>query len=73
MESMVYKAALASVDVARAACPTQKIETMDMPRSEAHASGQTTFMEMSTHRAGGLTKNSSTSLEADFCLYQGDV
>ncbi|MCX6675976.1 MAG: site-specific DNA-methyltransferase, partial [Methanothrix sp.] len=37
-----------SVDVAGAACPGQKIETVDMPRSEALASGQTTFGELST-------------------------
>jgi len=36
------------VDVAGAACPGQKIETVDMPRSEALASGQTTFGELST-------------------------
>jgi hypothetical protein len=28
--------------------PMQKIETADMPRSEALASGQTTFRELST-------------------------
>jgi hypothetical protein len=37
-----------SVDVAGAAMPMQKIETVDMPRSEALASGQTTFGELST-------------------------
>ncbi len=37
-----------SVDVAGAACPMQKIETVDMPRSEALASGQTTLGELST-------------------------
>jgi adenine-specific DNA-methyltransferase len=33
---------------AGAACPRQKIETVDMPRSEALASCQTTFGELST-------------------------
>jgi adenine-specific DNA-methyltransferase len=37
-----------NVDVAGAAMPMQKIETVDMPRSEALASGQTTFGELST-------------------------
>jgi adenine-specific DNA-methyltransferase len=37
-----------SVDVAGAACPGHKIETVDMPRSEALASGQTTLGELST-------------------------
>jgi adenine-specific DNA-methyltransferase len=37
-----------SVDVARAACPGQKIETVDMPRSDALASGQTTLGELRT-------------------------
>jgi adenine-specific DNA-methyltransferase len=37
-----------SVDVAGAACPGQKIETVDMPRSEALASGQTTLGELQT-------------------------
>jgi hypothetical protein len=37
-----------SVDAAGAACPGQKIETVDMPWSEALASGQTTFGELST-------------------------
>ena len=37
-----------SVDVAGAAMPMQKIETVDMPRSEALASGQTTLGELST-------------------------
>jgi adenine-specific DNA-methyltransferase len=37
-----------SVDVAGAAFPMQKIETVDMPRSEALASGQTTLGELST-------------------------
>ncbi|MEI6102628.1 MAG: site-specific DNA-methyltransferase [Methanothrix sp.] len=37
-----------SVDVAGVAMPMQKIETVDMPRSEALASGQTTFGELST-------------------------
>jgi DNA modification methylase len=37
-----------SVDVAGAAMPMQKIETVDMPRSEAQASGQTTLGELST-------------------------
>ena len=37
-----------TVDVAGAACPMQKIETVDMPRSEAMASGQTTLGELST-------------------------
>jgi hypothetical protein len=36
------------VPVAGAACPMQKIETVDMPRSEALASGQTTLGELST-------------------------
>ncbi len=37
-----------SVDVAGAAMPMQKIETVDMPRSEALASGQTTLGELRT-------------------------
>jgi adenine-specific DNA-methyltransferase len=37
-----------SVDVAGAAMPMQKIETVDMPRSEALASGQTTLGELHT-------------------------
>ena len=37
-----------SVDVAGAAMSMQKIDTVDMPRSEALASGQTTFGELST-------------------------
>jgi len=37
-----------SVDVAGAAMPMQKIETVDMPRSEALASGQTTLGELQT-------------------------
>lgn len=37
-----------NVDVAGAACPEQKIETVDIPRSEALASGQTTLGELST-------------------------
>ena len=37
-----------SVDVAGASFPMQKIETVDMPRSEALASGQTTLGELST-------------------------
>lgn len=37
-----------NVDVAGAAMPMQKIETVDMPRSEALASGQTTLGELST-------------------------
>jgi len=36
------------VDVAGAAMPMQKIETVDMPRSEALASGQTTLGELAT-------------------------
>jgi adenine-specific DNA-methyltransferase len=36
------------VDVAGAAMPMQKIETVDMPRSEALAGGQTTLGELST-------------------------
>lgn len=36
------------MDVAGAAFPMQKIETVDMPRSEALASGQTTLGELST-------------------------
>jgi adenine-specific DNA-methyltransferase len=36
------------VDVAGSAMPMQKIETVDMPRSEALASGQTTLGELST-------------------------
>ncbi len=46
-----------SVDVAGAACPGQKIETVDMPRSEALASGRTTF--------GGQ----STAVQEDHCSY----
>ncbi len=38
-----------SADVVRAAFPMQKIETVDMPRSEALASGQTTLGELSTN------------------------
>jgi adenine-specific DNA-methyltransferase len=37
-----------SVDVAGASMPMQKIETVDMPRSEALASGQTTLGELQT-------------------------
>jgi len=37
-----------SVDVAGAAMPMQEIETVDMPRSEALASGQTTLGELRT-------------------------
>jgi adenine-specific DNA-methyltransferase len=37
-----------SVDVAGASMPMQKIETVDMPRSEALAGGQTTLGELST-------------------------
>jgi hypothetical protein len=36
------------VDVAGAAFPMQKIETVDMPRSEALAGGQTTWGELQT-------------------------
>ena len=36
------------VDVAGSAMPMQKIDTVDMPRSEALASGQTTLGELST-------------------------
>jgi adenine-specific DNA-methyltransferase len=36
------------VDVAGASFPMQKIETVDMPRSEALASGQTTLGELAT-------------------------
>ena len=36
------------VDVAGSAMPMQKIETVDMPRSEALAGGQTTLGELST-------------------------
>jgi adenine-specific DNA-methyltransferase len=36
------------VDVAGAAMPMQKIETVDMPRSEALASSQTTLGELRT-------------------------
>ena len=38
------------VDVAGSAMPMQKIETVDMPRSEALASGQTTFGDLRTTR-----------------------
>ncbi len=37
-----------SVDPAKAAMPMQKIETVDMPRSEALASGQTTLGDLAT-------------------------
>ncbi len=37
-----------SLDVAGSAMPMQKIETVDMPRSEALTSGQTTLGELST-------------------------
>jgi adenine-specific DNA-methyltransferase len=37
-----------TVDVAGAAMPMQKIETVDMPRSEALAGGQTTLGELQT-------------------------
>ena len=36
------------MDVAGASCPGQKIETVDMPRGEALASGQTTLGELQT-------------------------
>jgi adenine specific DNA methylase Mod len=39
-----------SVDIAGSAMPMQKIETVDMPRSEALASGQTTLGELKTTR-----------------------
>jgi len=38
------------VDIAGSAMPMQKIETVDMPRSEALASGQTTLGELKTTR-----------------------
>jgi len=38
------------VDVAGSAMPMQKIETVDMPRSEALAGGQTTLGELKTTR-----------------------
>jgi len=38
------------VDIAGSAMPMQKIETVDMPRSEALASGQTTLGELQTTR-----------------------
>lgn len=38
------------VDIAGSAMPMQKIETVDMPRSEALASGQTTFGDLRTTR-----------------------
>jgi len=41
---------LRPVDVAGSAMPMQKIETVDMPRSEALASGQTTFGDLRTTR-----------------------
>ncbi|MDD2836845.1 MAG: hypothetical protein PHY05_11955 [Methanothrix sp.] len=37
-----------TVDVAGASFPMQKIETVDMPKSEALTSGQTTLGELST-------------------------
>jgi len=36
------------VDIAGSAMPMQKIETVDMPRSEALAGGQTTLGELKT-------------------------
>lgn len=42
------------MDVAGAAMPMQKIETVDMPRREALASGQTTLGELANNRAGVL-------------------
>ena len=39
------------VDIAGSAMPMQKIETVDMPRSEALAGGQTTLGELKTTRA----------------------
>jgi hypothetical protein len=45
-----------SVEAAGAAMPMQKIETVDMPRSEALASGQTTLGELSTTVARGLSQ-----------------
>ena len=38
------------VDIARSAMLMQKIETVDMPRNEALAGGQTTLGEMKTNR-----------------------
>lgn len=38
------------VDIAGSAMPMQKIETVDMPRSEALAGGQTTLGELKTSR-----------------------
>jgi adenine-specific DNA-methyltransferase len=62
-----------SVDVAGAAMPMQKIETVDMPRSEALASGQTTLGSYrqpcgrisGTCSSGGATAG-STSLLKEF-------
>ena len=58
------------VDVAGSAMPMQKIETVDMPRSEALAGGQTTLGELKTLLPEGMpssiysTRKEHSSLSA---------
>jgi adenine-specific DNA-methyltransferase len=54
------------VDVAGAACLVQKIETVDMPKSEALASGQTTSGELSTTVGRISATGSNASQLMDF-------